>query len=57
MLTDIIPGRARKYVYGFLGLAAIIVAAIQQSNGDTLEAIAFVLGALGFEGARQNVNE
>ena len=52
-----IPAAYRKYVYAVLGLAAIIVGAIQVSDGDVLEAIAYVLGALGFGTALSNLDD
>lgn len=50
-----IPARARLYAYALLTLAAIVIAAIQATDGDWLAAASYVLGALGFGTAGSNV--
>lgn len=52
----VIPARYRKYAYALLALAAIVVAGIQAADGDWLELVAFVLGALGFGTATSNTD-
>lgn len=51
-----IPPRIRLYVYAVLALAAIVVAAVQASDGDWLAAIAYVVAALGGGTAASNVD-
>lgn len=53
-LTDVLPDRARKYVYAIFALAAIGVGAWQAADGDWLVFAALVLGALGFTTAASN---
>jgi hypothetical protein len=50
-----LPPKVRLYVYAVLGIAALVVAAVQAAHGDWLEAIALFLGSLGFGTAGSNV--
>lgn len=56
MLTDLIPAKARKWVYALAALAALAYGAYQASNGDWKAAAASVLGSLVAELARANTN-
>lgn len=46
ILTDLIPAKARKYVYALIGLLAIIYGAYQGSDGDWGQTIASLLVTL-----------
>ena len=54
LLTDVLPAKARKYVYAALALAAIVLGVWQASDGDWLLFAANLLGALGFSTAASN---
>jgi hypothetical protein len=54
-LTDVLPPKARKYVYAVLALAAVVLGVWQASDGDWLLFAANLLGALGFGTAASNV--
>ena len=45
-LYDVIPAKARKYVYAVLSLAAIIFAAYQLADGDWLKFTGALIVAL-----------
>jgi hypothetical protein len=51
-----LPPKVRLYVYAVLGIAALIVAAVQAADGDWLQAVALFLGSLGFGTAGSNIN-
>ena len=50
-----LPPTVRLYAYAVLGVAALVVAAIQAADGDWLQGIALFLGSLGFGTAASNV--
>jgi hypothetical protein len=52
----VLPPRVRLVVYAILGLAALVIAAVQAADGDWLEAAALFLGSLGFGTAGSNVD-
>lgn len=54
-LTNIVPGRYRKYVYAVLALLALGVSAWQAAGGDWLTFIVLLLGSLGFSTAASNI--
>lgn len=56
VLTDVIPAKARKYVYAALFLVAIVYGAVKATGGDWFEAVGLVLGALGFGTAVSNTD-
>jgi len=45
-LFDVIPAKARKYVYAVLALAAIVFAAYQVSDGDWVQLVGALIVAL-----------
>lgn len=45
-LADLIPAKARKYVYALAALAALVYGAWQAANGDWSEAIPALVGSL-----------
>jgi hypothetical protein len=45
-LFDVIPAKARKYVYAVLALAAIVFSAYQASNGDWAQLVGGLIVAL-----------
>lgn len=50
-----IPAKFRWIAYLVLGVAALVLAAVQAAHGDWLQAIALLLGSLGFGTAGSNV--
>lgn len=54
-LTDVLPPKARKYVYAALTLASIGLSVYKASHGDWAEFSAGLLTALGFGTAASNV--
>lgn len=54
-LTDILPARARRYVYAVLALAALVLAAYQATEGDWLAFAAYLIGALTGGTAASNI--
>ena len=54
-LTDVIPAKARKYVYALVTLAALVYGAIEASNGDTRTLIGSLIAALVTALAASNV--
>lgn len=55
-LTDVLPAKARKYVYAVLALAALVLAAYQATQGDWLAFAVALVGALTGGTAASNVN-
>ena len=55
-LFDVIPAKARKYVYAVLALAAIVFAAYQVSDGDWVELVGALIVALTGATAASNTN-
>jgi hypothetical protein len=55
-LTDVIPAKARKYVYAALSLASLGLAGYQATQGDWLEFAVFVVGSLTGATAASNVH-
>jgi uncharacterized membrane protein YhhN len=55
-LLDVLPAKARKYVYAILALVALALAAYQVSDGDWLVFAGLLLGSLGFGTAASNTN-
>lgn len=55
-LIDVLPAKARKYVYALLALAAIALGAYKASQGDWLEFSGLLLGSLGFGTAASNTH-
>jgi hypothetical protein len=54
-LTDVVPARARKYVYAVLSLAALALAGYQATNGDWVQFVVYLVGALTGATAASNV--
>lgn len=54
MLTDLIPAKHRKFVYGLATLAALVVAAWQGANGDWVVFSEALFGAMITGLAHQN---
>jgi len=54
-LTDVIPTRARKYVYALLSLAALVLAGYQATNGDWTQFAIYIVGALTGATAASNI--
>lgn len=54
-LTDLIPGTARKYVYGTVLLAALVFGAWQAANGDIETFVGALITALASGLALSNV--
>ena len=54
ILTDVVPPKARKYVYAVLALASLALTAYKANDGDWLEMAAFILASLGFGTATAN---
>lgn len=46
ILTDVVPPKARKYVYAALTLGAVVYGAYQTANGDWGQVAVSVLGTL-----------
>ena len=55
-LTDVIPAKARKYVYAVVTLAALVYGAVEASNGDTRALIGSLIAALVTALAASNVS-
>ena len=53
-LTEVLPAKARKYVYAVLALAALALGAYKVSGGDWLAFAGLLLGSLGFGTAASN---
>lgn len=56
-LVDIIPPKARRYVYGAAALAALIFGAWQASEGDWKTAVTSLLGSTWAALAHANTTE
>lgn len=54
-LTDVLPTKARKYVYAVLALAALVLAAYQATEGDWVAFAVALIGALTGATAASNV--
>jgi hypothetical protein len=52
-----LPPSVRTWVYLVLGLVALAIGAYQASDGDWLQAVALLLGSLGFATARTHVDK
>ncbi len=55
-LTDVLPPKARKYVYAVGALTLVGIAGYEASQGDILKTIVFVLTTLGFGMAASNTD-
>ena len=54
-LTDVLPPKARKYVYAALTLGSMALSVYQASEGDWAQFAVGMLTALGFGTAASNV--
>ena len=55
-LFDVIPAKARKYVYAVLALVALVFTVYQASNGDWVQFVAGLVAALTGATAASNTN-
>lgn len=55
-LTDIIPAKARRYVYAVLWLTALVFGTWRATDGDVVTFVAALLAALGFGTAQSNTH-
>lgn len=57
MLIDIIPPKARRYVYGVLALVALVFGAVQAAGGDWKAALTALVTSAVTSLAHANTNE
>lgn len=55
-LTDVIPPRARKYVYAAVSLAALCLAGWEASQGEWTAFAAYIIGGLSSAMASSNTD-